>query len=208
MVYRRTWEPEFHLAEAPYGAGVVGQARPRQLGSLMGKLPVACYRRWAAPSIRGLPRQPGTPRPTTARARSRVPSQGHPQVPPHQAGLTSQCSLGRRRRDGRRGAGAGPAMARDPLGGGGALSPGRPGWRSRGRGPLGRKEAGAAGRSTTRGRAPLTLPNPPAPGPPPRSSRPRIGQPRLDTPPGFAKPPLVRLQKPLKGAAPDYPNPQ
>lgn len=95
-------------------------------------------------------------------------------------------------------------MARDPLGGGGgggALSPGPPGRRSRGRAPLGRKEAGTAGLSATRGLSPLTLRNPPLPGPPQRSSHPRIGQPRLDTPPGFDTPPLARPQTTLKGTA-------
>lgn len=101
-------------------------------------------------------------------------------------------------------------MARDPLGGGGsggALSPGWRGWRSRGRAPLGRKEAGAAGRSTTPRARPFNPSQPTHAGTAPPSSRPRIGLPRLGTPLGS---PRLRWPAPetaLKGTAPNSPTP-
>lgn len=86
-------------------------------------------------------------------------------------------------------------------GGSSALSPGRPGRRSRGRAQIRRKEAGATGQSATHGRAPLTLPSLLAPGPPSRSSRLPIGRPRTGTPPDSPRPREPALEITLKGSA-------
>nr|XP_054095263.1 uncharacterized protein LOC128928721 [Callithrix jacchus] len=92
---------------------------------------------------------------------SRSPPQR--QTSPGQARLTSK----RRPRAATGQEARGRAMVRDwpgcGDGGSSALSPGWPGRRSRGRARIRRKEAGATGQSATHWRAPLTLPNLPAP---------------------------------------------
>ncbi|XP_040475351.1 translation initiation factor IF-2-like [Ursus maritimus] len=168
VVYRRTWEPEFHLAEAPYGAGVVGQARPRQLGSLMGPP--------AGPPLPGRPYLAVQPREAAAGREAR----------------------GR----GRPGHGTGSARWRRRFVSGAARL-------AQPRERATRTEGGGDSRTVQDPRArPFNPSQPTRAGPAPSFIPPSDWPPRLDTPPGFAKPPLVRLQKPLKGAAPDYPNPQ
>lgn len=60
VVHRRTWEPELHHGwRSSMGRGSAAKLG-RQPGSPEGQLPVACYRRWAALSSRGLPDRRGS----------------------------------------------------------------------------------------------------------------------------------------------------
>lgn len=127
--------PEFPAAEVPYGAAkgqFLGQVRPGPPG----KSQLTGSRKQANPQKRFLP-PPARPE-----------AQSGPNDAPPWAGLTWRRGLGRRRLDGRPRAGGArpwPGTRTNSGGGGGALSPRRPGGRSRGRPDLGWKEAGQPG---------------------------------------------------------------